>query len=132
MTAYHVPGDLIAFANRLADASGAIAMRYFRRGAAVETKADDSPVTIADKEAERAIRDLIGEYFPSHGIIGEEHERLEAKSEFVWVIDPIDGTKSFITGRPLFGTLIALTRGGWPVLGVIDQPALGERWVGAA
>jgi histidinol phosphatase-like enzyme (inositol monophosphatase family) len=124
--------DLIAFAGRLADASGAIAKRYFRSGLGIEFKADRSPVTMADREAETAIRRLIAAAYPAHGIIGEEHGRERPEAEFVWILDPIDGTKSFITGRPTFGTLIALLRYGRPVLGVIDHPALGERWIGAA
>jgi inositol-phosphate phosphatase / L-galactose 1-phosphate phosphatase / histidinol-phosphatase len=124
-----VPGELIALAERLADISGAIIRRYFRSGVAVIDKADTSPVTIADREAEAELRRLILAAHPDHGIIGEEHGAERADAE--WVLDPIDGTKSFITGRPLFGTLIALCRRGAPVLGVIDHPALGERWIGA-
>lgn len=131
-TAFTVSDDLVAFAGRLADASGAIAMRHFRRDPAIEIKPDLTPVTIADKEAERAIRRLVEEHYPAHGVVGEEHEDERAGSDYVWVIDPIDGTKSFIAGRPQFGTLIALLRQGAPVLGVIDHPALGERWIGAS
>ncbi len=122
---------LTAFAERLVDATGPIARRHFRSGLDVETKSDLSPVTRADREAEAAMRGMIAEAYPEHGILGEEHgsERLDA--EFVWVLDPIDGTKAFITGKPLFGTLVALLHRGRPVIGVIDAPALGERWVGA-
>jgi len=123
---------LVALAGRLADASGAIARRYFRSGVGTEIKPDKSPVTVADREAEAAIRKLIGEAHPEHGVIGEEYGADRPDAEFVWVLDPIDGTKSFITGRPLFGTLIALAQRGKPVLGIVDHPALGERWVGAA
>jgi histidinol phosphatase-like enzyme (inositol monophosphatase family) len=119
-------------AQRLADVSGAIARRYFRTRVAVDDKADMSPVTIADREAEAAMRRLIAETFPAHGVIGEEHGSDRADATHVWVLDPIDGTKSFITGRPLFGALIALCREGRPILGIIDCPALGERWVGTA
>jgi len=126
-----VPGELIALAERLADTSGAIIRRYFRSGVAVIDKADTSPVTIADRETEAELRRLILAAHPEHGIIGEEHGSERADAEWVWVLDPIDGTKSFITGRPLFGTLIALCRNGVPVMGVIDHPALGERWIGA-
>ncbi len=97
----------------------------------IETKPDKSPVTLADREAEAAIRKLIGERHPDHGVVGEEHGADRRDAEFVWILDPIDGTKSFITGRPTFGTLIALLQQGRPVLGVIDHPALAERWVGA-
>ena len=120
------------FAMRLADAAGAVVREYYRATLTVETKADASPVTIADREAEQALRAMIRATYPDHGIEGEEFpgERLEA--EFVWRLDPIDGTKSFVVGRPLFGTLIALTRAGRPILGVIDQCILQERWVGVA
>ena len=121
-----------ALAHRLADRAGEIQRRYFRSPVSVETKADQSPVTIADREAEAAMRELIAAACPGHGILGEEHGRERTDAEFVWVLDPIDGTKSFITGRPLFGTLIALAHAGRPVLGVIDQSILHERWVGLA
>lgn len=121
-----------ALAHRLADAAGEVQRRYFRTPVAVEQKADESPVTIADREAEAAMRDLIRSFYPAHGILGEEHGRESVDAEFVWVLDPIDGTKSFITGRPLFGTLIALAHRGRPVLGMIDQSILRERWVGIA
>lgn len=122
----------IDLAQRLADLSGDIARRYFRTRVAVDDKDDSSPVTIADREAEAAMRALIGKTFPSHGIIGEEHGREREGASHVWILDPIDGTKSFITGRPLFGSLIALCRDGRPIVGIIDCPALRERWVGAA
>ena len=121
-----------ALAHRLADAAGEIQRRYFRSPVSVETKADDSPVTIADRESEAVMRELIASAYPGHGILGEEHGRDRIDAEFVWVLDPIDGTKSFITGRPLFGTLIALAHGGLPVVGMIDQSILRERWVGVA
>jgi inositol-phosphate phosphatase/L-galactose 1-phosphate phosphatase/histidinol-phosphatase len=123
--------DYIALAERLADTAGAIVLRYFRTPVAVDDKADLSPVTIADREAETAMRDMIATAFPEHGVIGEEHGADRPDAEHVWVLDPIDGTKSFITGRPLFGSLIALCRNGRPVVGVIDCPAVKERWVGA-
>lgn len=122
----------VALAERLADASGAIARRYFRTRIAVDDKADASPVTIADREAETAMRAMIEKAFPDHGVIGEEHGVHNPGASHVWVLDPIDGTKSFITGRPLFGALIALCRDGRPIVGVIDCPAMDERWVGAA
>jgi inositol-phosphate phosphatase / L-galactose 1-phosphate phosphatase / histidinol-phosphatase len=124
--------DLIALAHRLADASGPVISSYFRQLLHVDDKADASPVTAADREAEQAIRSILAEARPDDGIIGEEFGNTNADAEFVWVIDPIDGTKSFITGRPIFGTLIALVQNGTPVLGVIDQPVNGERWIGAA
>ena len=121
-----------ALAHRLADSAGEVQRRYFRTPVSVETKADASPVTIADREAEAAMRELIAAAYPDHGILGEEHGRDRVDAEFVWVLDPIDGTKSFITGRPLFGTLIALAHRGRPVMGMIDQSILRERWVGVA
>src|SRR5689334_22112779 len=121
----------LALADALADAAGGVIRRYFRQKIAIEDKRDLTPVTIADREAETAMRRLIEARFPEHGILGEEHGRTRPDAEYVWLLDPIDGTKSFISGIPLFGTLIALTRNGRPVLGVIDQPISRERWVGA-
>jgi len=123
---------LAGFAGRLADAAGAVAMRHFRTGLMIDDKADASPVTIADRDAERAMRSLVEAEFPGHGIYGEEHGRERLEAEYVWVLDPIDGTKSFVIGKPLFGNLIALLRRGAPVLGIINCPALGERWLGIA
>jgi len=129
-TARPIDEKLLRFASQLADASGAIIKKYFRQKFDVELKADASPVSTADRAAEAEIRRLIGEHYPSHGVIGEEYGADKPDAEFVWVLDPIDGTKSFITGRPLFGTLIALMREGHPAAGIIDHPAVGERWVG--
>jgi inositol-phosphate phosphatase / L-galactose 1-phosphate phosphatase / histidinol-phosphatase len=126
------PPRFIALAQRLADAAGVVARRYFRTGVAVIGKADASPVTIADRQAESRMRAIIAREFPDHGIVGEEHGAERSDAEHVWVLDPIDGTKSFISGVPLFGTLIALVRRGRPILGIIDQPVLRERWIGAA
>ena len=122
---------LLALALELADAAGEVIRPYFRKPLAVDDKADLTPVTIADRNAEQAMRALIGQRFPEHGIIGEEFGRVREDAEFVWTLDPIDGTKSFISGVPLFGTLIAVTRAGRPILGVIDQPISRERWLGA-
>ena len=121
----------LALALRLADAAGAEIRPYFRRPLVVDDKPDLTPVTAADRSAEAAMRALIEAHFPDHGIIGEEFGRVREEAEFVWVLDPIDGTKSFISGVPLFGTLIALTRRRRPILGIIDQPISRERWVGA-
>jgi inositol-phosphate phosphatase / L-galactose 1-phosphate phosphatase / histidinol-phosphatase len=126
-----VPASYIDLAGRLADISGPIIARYFRSGIAIADKADASPVTAADREAEAAIRAVLEAECPEHGILGEEHGGQNLDAEFVWVLDPIDGTKAFVTGKPLFGTLIALCQNGSPVLGVIDQPILKERWIGA-
>ncbi|MBB5688867.1 histidinol-phosphatase [Roseomonas alkaliterrae] len=127
-----VGDDIIAAAEDFADAAGAVIRPLFRSALLVEAKGDASPVTKADRDAEAAIRDLIAARFPAHGVIGEEHGSHRADAEWVWVLDPIDGTRAFVTGRPLFGSLIALLHRGAPVLGIIDQPVTGERWVGAA
>lgn len=129
-----------AFVHTLADAAGDITRAYFRTPVSVDTKADASPVTIADREAEAAMRRLIHAKFPHDAVFGEEAglshgcseagEKRDPSNQYTWILDPIDGTKSFITGRPLFGTLIALLEAGLPVLGVIDQSISRERWVG--
>jgi inositol-phosphate phosphatase/L-galactose 1-phosphate phosphatase/histidinol-phosphatase len=116
----------------LAIAAREVTLAHFRTAVTVEAKDDDSPVTLADREAEAAMRAILGERFPNHGILGEEHGTERADAEYVWVLDPIDGTRSFIIGDPEYGTLIALTRQGKPVLGIIDMPALEERWLGVA
>ena len=122
----------IEFAHRLAVAAGEAIRPYFRAAHGLETKSDDSPVTLADRAAEAAMRRLIEAEFPRDGIHGEEYGVKEGTSGRQWVLDPIDGTRAFISGRPIFGTLIALVADGWPVLGVIDQPILKERWIGVA
>jgi len=125
-----VPTEFVALAERLADAARPIIRRYFRTPFAIDDKDDSSPVTIADREAEAAMRTLIQEAFPQHGILGEEHGRHNVDADWVWVLDPIDGTKAFITGKPCFGTLVALAHRGRPVLGLIDQAITDERWRG--
>lgn len=120
----------VQLANELADAVRPIAARYFRTQVAIDDKTDNSPVTIADREAETAMRDLLQRHVPEHGVFGEEHGAVRTDAEYVWVLDPIDGTKAFITGLPIFGTLIALLHRGKPVMGIIDQPILKERWLG--
>lgn len=124
------PQDYIDLAHSLADAAGAVIQGYFRTPVAVDDKADASPVTIADRESEAAMRRLINTQAPDHGIYGEEYGQENTGAEWVWVLDPVDGTKSFITGKPSFGTLIALLHHGRPVLGIIDQPITKERWLG--
>jgi inositol-phosphate phosphatase/L-galactose 1-phosphate phosphatase/histidinol-phosphatase len=121
----------LALAAGLADAAAAAIRPRFRTPLAVDDKPDRTPVTAADREAEAAMRRLIEARFPDHGILGEEFGARRETAEFVWVLDPIDGTKSFISGVPLFGTLIALMQDGRALLGVIDQPVSRERWVGA-
>lgn len=120
----------MALAQRLADASGAVIKPYFRSALAVSTKADATPVTLADQGAERAIRDLLALTVPEDGIWGEEYGQERLDAEWVWVLDPVDGTKAFVAGKPQFATLIGLLHWGKPVFGVIDQPVLGERWLG--
>ncbi len=124
--------SFIAAAEAAADAAGAVIRPYFRSGLDADLKGDASPVTAADRGAEQAMRALLAARFPDHGILGEEFGLERAESRWRWVLDPIDGTRAFITGRPVFGTLVALLDGATPVVGVIDQPATGERWVGAA
>ena len=126
------PPAFIDLGLRLADAAAAVVRRYFRTPVAVDDKADASPVTVADREAEAAMRRLLAAEVPDHGIYGEEHGVERPDAEYVWVLDPIDGTKAFITGKPSFGTLIALLHRGRPILGIIDQAIIGERWLGAA
>jgi myo-inositol-1(or 4)-monophosphatase len=120
-----------AFIAELTAASGSVVRKYFGQPAlAVEKKSDQSPVTVADREAEGALRQLINARFPGHGIIAEEYGSERADAEWTWVLDPIDGTKSFIHGVPLFGTLIGLLHQGKPVLGAIHQPVLDWLCVG--
>jgi histidinol phosphatase-like enzyme (inositol monophosphatase family) len=123
--------ELIAAAERVADAAGAVIRPYFRAGVAADLKSDDSPVTVADRAAEQAMRAVLAEAYPDHGVLGEEFGREGTGAGLCWVLDPIDGTRAFITGRPIFGTLVALLQDGEPILGVIDQPVTGERWIGA-
>lgn len=118
------------FAKHLADLSGNIIKKYFRTKISVESKTDYSPVTIADKQAEEFMREAIMKEFPDHGILGEEFGYHKPDAKFKWILDPIDGTKSFICGTVTFGTLIALTENDEPVLGVINQPILNEFLIG--
>jgi myo-inositol-1(or 4)-monophosphatase len=125
--------DFAAFVDELATVSGEAILPYFRTSIGVEDKGPEKrfdPVTQADRAAELAIRALIKRNFPEHGIVGEEYGSEHADAEYVWVLDPIDGTKSFISGMPAWGTLIALTRGGEPVFGMMHQPFIRERFSG--
>jgi len=122
----------IALAERLAVAARDVVLGYFRRPVEVHVKPDESPVTIADREAETAMRRILAAERPAHGVVGEEHGAERADAEFVWVLDPVDGTKRFISGHVQFGTLIALLRRGRPILGLIEMPAMDERWLGVA
>lgn len=121
----------LALAHHMADAAGHILQRYWRSSNLVDRKSDLSPVTLADREVEKALRAMVEDNCPDHGIIGEEFGSLREDAALQWVIDPIDGTRSFIAGYPIFATLIALVENGTPILGIIDQPISGERWVGA-
>lgn len=120
----------IELANRLADEAGSVIRPLFRGDWTAETKEDNSAVTEADRGAEAVMRKILEDERCDDGIIGEEYGRTNEGAGRQWVLDPIDGTQSFVAGRPIFGTLIALMQDGWPVLGIIDQPILGERWVG--
>lgn len=119
-----------AFAQELAQAARSVTTRYFRTEVPSELKADDSPVTLADQETEQVLREMIREYYPDHGIQGEEWGIENESAPLRWVIDPIDGTKAFLSGIPTFVTLVALCHEGTPIIGVIDQPITQERWVG--
>ncbi len=126
--------ELKNFAEELADVARQTILPYFRRQIPVTEKATNSPsgqpVTDADLQAETAMRKLISSRYPDHGIRGEEFEEINPDAEFSWVLDPIDGTRAFITGLPVFGTLIGLGLNGKPILGILDQPILNERFIG--
>ena len=120
----------LTLGHKLADAAGNIIRRHWRKPIPVDSKPDLSPVTLADREAESAMRQLIEAAYPDHGIIGEEFGSVRGDSPYQWVLDPIDGTRAFIAGYPTFTTLIALAHKGIPILGMIEQPVTHERWVG--
>lgn len=123
--------EFYAFIVQLCEASGAVARRYFLQDdIGLEIKANQTPVTLADREAEALLREMIGKRYPSHGIIGEELGSENEDAEFVWTLDPIDGTLSFVAGIPLFGTLISLLKEGEPILGAIHQPILNQLCIG--
>ena len=130
MTASHRPhtelGDLARTAEELARSAGRVALGYFGARIEVETKADDTPVTIADRETESLLRAEIQRRHPDHGIFGEEHGEVRPGAPVRWILDPIDGTKSFVHGVPLWGVLIGVEVEGEPVVGVVHLPALGE------
>ncbi|MBS56779.1 MAG: histidinol phosphate phosphatase [Rickettsiales bacterium] len=126
----HQYDEFTAFANLLADESAKILNNYFRTKIKIENKEDNTPVTIADQNTELKIRDLITKHYPTHCILGEEFDNFDGGSEFTWVIDPIDGTRSFIAGHKDYGTLIALLHNNKPIIGIINCPAHNERWVG--
>lgn len=122
----------IPLAHRLADAAADAIRSHFRSGIVSERKGDATPVTLADRAAEEAMRRILKAEVPRDTIIGEEFGAEAGTSGRSWVLDPIDGTAAFLAGRPIFGTLIALVVEGWPVLGILDQPILNERWIGAS
>jgi len=122
--------EFVEFAELLADAARNIIKPLFRTQIAVDAKQDQSPVTLADRNAETAMRELIMQKYPHHGILGEEFGEYQANAEYIWVLDPVDGTKSFMSGIPTFGTLISLLKNGKPILGIIDQAINNERWLG--
>lgn len=125
------PPDLVTFAHALGDIAGDLLRRYARETVAVDIKGDGSPVTEVDRAVETALRDAIRRVHPAHGVIGEEFGADRADSEWVWILDPLDGTREFIQGLPLFGTLIALAHAGDIVLGLAEQPLTRDRWLGA-
>lgn len=126
--------QLRQFAGELADAAGAAVLPYFRTTLNIHDKGivQYDPVTEADKAGERAMRELIMARYPEHGILGEEEPPINSRCDFTWVLDPIDGTRAFVTGLPTWGTLIALNDGRRPVIGVMDQPFTHERFIGTA
>ena len=125
------PQVLLEAAIEISASAARIPMRYFRAGIAVEDKADDSPVTVADRETEEHIRSAVLARFPGHGILGEEFGQSGGEADYIWVVDPIDGTRSFICGVPVFGMLLGVMRGGVMQAGVIRMPALGECYAGS-
>lgn len=125
-------GKLLEFANFLADEAAQISRKYFRQAITIDSKDNKSPVTIADREIELRLRELIKQHYPSHGIIGEEFANQDTQAEFCWVLDPIDGTVAFSTGKPTFTTLVALLHNGVPLLSIIDQAISKERFSGIA
>jgi histidinol phosphatase-like enzyme (inositol monophosphatase family) len=125
--------EYLEFACRIAESAGEAILPHFRSGLDVENKSTVGydPVTLADREAERVIRDAIARAYPGHSIVGEEYGRTSGASSLTWVIDPIDGTRGFMMGLPQWGTLIALNDGIRPVLGVMHQPFIGETFMGS-
>lgn len=122
--------DFRTFANHLADEAGIISRQYYGQKLDIVSKSDDSPVTIADRSIELRLREIVARERPDDGILGEEFDPVETKNGYTWVFDPIDGTKSFTIGRPTFGNLIGLCKDETPILGIINQPILNERWIG--
>ena len=122
----------LAFAETLADVSRAMLLKAAQQLPEVTIKADASYVTTTDKAVEQKLREMIIAKYPDHGIFGEEFENVNTDAEFVWVLDPIDGTVAFVAGIPVYGTLIALAWQGKPFVGVIDHPLTDDRWIGVS
>lgn len=123
--------ELVKFAHQLADAVGEVHRKYYRQPISTEYKNDSSPVTQVDQESETLVREMIMKHYPDHGVLGEEYPAYQADAEFIWIIDPVDGTKYFMTGHPVFALLLGLAYQGKFIVGVIDQAISGERWLGA-
>ena len=121
--------EFISFANILADESAKVIMEYFRQTLTIENKNDDTPVTIADKKSELKIRELINKSYPSHGILAEEFENTNLDSEYIWVIDPIDGTRSFVIASPTWSNLISVNYNREPILGLVNFPMLKKYYI---
>ena len=131
MTQTHAiaPASLRHIAQNIAESASAVAMQHFRNPLGIEFKEDESPVTMADRAVEAHVRDLIADHYPEHGIFGEEQGISAGTTDDMWIVDPIDGTRSFITGHPLFGFLLAKLTGGQSDLAVIGMPAIGETYI---
>ena len=129
MTLKNPMDEFISFANILADESAKVVMEYFRQTFTIENKDDDTPVTIADKKSELKIRELINKAYPNHGILAEEFDNTNLNSEYIWVIDPIDGTRSYIIGNPTWSNLISLNYKGYPVLSLANFPKLHKYYL---
>ncbi|NCC22221.1 MAG: histidinol phosphate phosphatase [Alphaproteobacteria bacterium] len=122
--------DFIKLAHAMADEAGSIILQHFREPFEVDVKSDESPVTVTDRAVETRLRQIVMEHRPEDGVCGEEFGNRATRSGYTWVFDPVDGTKQFASGRPTFVTLIALCHEGYPVMSIMDQPVLKERWVG--
>ena len=129
MTFKNQMDDFISFANVLADESAKVIMEYFRQTLTIENKDDDTPVTVADKKSELKIRELINKSYPSHGILAEEFDNTNLDSEYIWVIDPIDGTRSFVIASPTWSNLISVNYNREPILGLVNFPMLKKYYI---
>ena len=132
MSEFPPHAEFLSFAETLADASRSMLLKAAKTPPEVTIKADASYVTTTDKAVEQKLREMIIAQYPDHGIFGEEFENVNTDAEFVWVLDPIDGTAAFVAGIPVYGTLIALAWKGKPYIGVIDHPATSDRWTGVS